>query len=98
MPRLAQGFGVHRAGAEHGPGLDARASTAPPARSLQNVGCGPASARFRSCQAWPEQELYSFMCRYIYVHMKLIKDVLNANPKKGNEDPDHSAECQLVYI
>ena len=44
-----EGFGVHRAGAGHGPGLDARTAAAgldrAPARSLQNVGCGRVSAR-----------------------------------------------------
>ena len=28
MPRFAEGFGVHRAGAEHGPELDARPTAA----------------------------------------------------------------------
>ena|ERR1017187_5917623 len=31
------------------------------------------------------------MCRYIYLHIKLIKTFSKANRKKGNEDPDYSA-------
>ena len=78
---------MHRAGAEHGLGLDARIATAGLDRASRSFTperrLWPTSARFRSCQAWPEQELYSFMCRYIYLHMKPIKTFSKLTERRG---------------
>ena len=38
------------------------------------------------------------MCRYIYLHMKHIRTFSKLTERRGQENPDCSLECQLVYI
>ena len=53
-----EGFGVHRAGAGHGPGLDARTAAAGLDRAPRSFTPERRLwARFRSCQPWHDQEL-----------------------------------------